>query len=84
MERPRRATQIPLRYRQNSPPRFSRINNQPKRRRIDPENVNRNDVDQALAVIAATPEGSDEPPILILIELPQFQANYVQNRPGCS
>ena len=84
MERPRRATQIPLRYRQNSPPRFSRINNQPKRRRIDPENVDRNDVDQALAVIAAAPEGSDEPPILISTELPQFQANYVQNRPGCS
>jgi hypothetical protein len=70
MERPQRATQIPLKYRQNSPLRFSRINNQPKRRRIDPENVDRNDVDQALAVIAAALEGSDEPPILIPTELP--------------
>ena len=82
MLRPRRDTQLPSRFREPSSPRLSRPNNQSKRRRIDPEKVNRNDVDQALAVIAAAPECTDEPPILIPIELPQFAANYVKNRPG--
>jgi hypothetical protein len=84
MIRPRRDTQVPLRYRESSPPQSSRINNQPKRRRIDPRNIDRNDVDLALAVIAPAPECSDEPPTLIPTELPHFNANYVQNRPGQS
>jgi hypothetical protein len=79
MIRPRRDTQIPLRYRESSPPRLFRITNQPKRRRIDLENVDRNDVDLALVVIAPAPKYSDEPSILILIELPYFYANYVRN-----
>ena len=37
-----------------------------------------------MAVIAAAPECSDEPPTLISTELPQFKANYVQNRPEAS
>ncbi len=82
MLRPRRDTQIPLRYRQSSPPRLLQINNQAKRRRIDPKNVDRNNADLALAVIAPAPECSDEPPSLISIELPQFKTNYVQNRSG--
>jgi hypothetical protein len=35
-------------------------------------------------VIAAAPEESDELPIFIPTELPQFAANYVENRPGSS
>jgi hypothetical protein len=70
MERPRRETQLPSRYREPSPLRFS---------------VNRNDVDQALAVIAAAPEECvDKLPTFIPTELPQFTANYVVNRPGFS
>ena len=82
MLRPQRITQIPLRYRDSSPPRLSQDNNRSKRRRIDPENVDRNDVDLALAAIAPAPECSDEPPTEIPTELPHFEANYVQNRPG--
>jgi len=37
-----------------------------------------------LAVIAAAPECTDELPTLIPTELPQFVANYVENRPGYS
>ena len=33
-------------------------------------------------MIAPAPECSDEPPILISIELPYFNANYVENRHG--
>ena len=85
MQRPRRETQLPSRYREPSPPRFYQINSHPKRRRIDPEEVDRNDVDQALAVIAAAlAECVDELPTFILIELPQFAANFVENRPGSS
>jgi hypothetical protein len=84
MLRPRRDIQLPSRFREPSPPQLSQTNNQPKRRRIDPEKVDRNDVDQALAVIAAAPECSDELPTLISTELPQFAANYVENRPGYS
>ena len=84
MLRPRRITQIPLRYRSSSPPRLQQTNKRSKRRRIDPEAIDRNNVDQALAVIAAAPECSDEPPTLISKELPQFKANHVQNRAGCS
>jgi hypothetical protein len=84
MLRPRRDIQLPSRYRESSPPRLFQTNNQPKRRRIDPEKVDRNDVDQALVVIAAAPECSDELPTLISTELPQFAANYVENRPGYS
>jgi Transposase IS4 len=83
MQRPRRETQLPSTYRELSPPRFSQINSHPKRRRIDPEKVDRNDVDQALAVIAAAPECTDGLPSLISTQLPQFMANYVTNRPGC-
>ncbi|KAF7506177.1 hypothetical protein GJ744_012157 [Endocarpon pusillum] len=82
MPRPQRNTQIPLRYRDISPPPTPRSNNQPKRPKIDSKNVDRNQVNQALAVIEAPPEGADEPPTLISTELPQFEANYVQNRAG--
>jgi hypothetical protein len=70
MQRPRRDTQIPLRYRLTSPPRLSRTKNEPKRRRIDPVTIDRNDPDQALAVIAPAPECGDEPPTFIPTELP--------------
>jgi Transposase IS4 len=84
MLRPRHDIQLPSRYREPSLSRLSQINSQPKRRRIHPKKVDRNDVDQALAVIAAAPECSDELPILISIELPQFAANYIENRSGYS
>ncbi|KAF7506278.1 hypothetical protein GJ744_012086 [Endocarpon pusillum] len=84
MLRPRRDTRIPLRYRDKSPPQLPTNSNQRKRRRIDPEKVDRNNVDQALAVIAPAPECTDEPPTLISTELPHFEANYVQNRTGAS
>jgi hypothetical protein len=84
MLRPRRDAQLPLRRRSGSPPRLSQKNKQLKRRRIDPDSVDRNNLDQALAVIAAAPEDTDELPILISTELPYFKANYIQNRPGCS
>jgi len=82
MLRPRRDTQLPSRFREPSPSRLLQINNQQKRRRIDPKNVDRNNVDQALAVIAAAPECADGLPTLIPIELPHFEANHVLNRPG--
>ncbi len=78
MLRPRRHTQIPLRYRDNSPPRLYQSSKQGKRRRIDPEIVDRNDVDQALAVIEPAPECSAEALTLISNDLPYFKANYVQ------
>jgi hypothetical protein len=37
-----------------------------------------------LAPIVAAPEYSDEPPILILTQLPHFNANYILNRAGAS
>jgi Transposase IS4 len=37
-----------------------------------------------LALIAAAPECSDEPPISISTQLPHFDANYVLNRAGAS
>ena len=83
MIRPRRDTQLPSRYRESSPPRLSQTNNQSKRRRIDPVRVDRNDVDQALAVIEPAPECADGLPTFISTELPYFAANYVENRPGC-
>jgi hypothetical protein len=70
MQRPRRETQLPSRYRESSPPRFSQINSHLKRRYIDPERVDRNDVDQALAVIAAALEYTDGLPSLIPTQLP--------------
>jgi hypothetical protein len=82
MQRPRRDIQVPLRYRLISPPRFSQTSNEPKRRRIDPTKIDRNDPDQALAVIAPAPECSDEPPTFIPTELPHFKANYVAKRSG--
>lgn len=82
MLRPRRDIQIPARYRSNSLPRLQQNNSQRKRRRIDPENVDRNNVDQASAVIAPAPECSNQPPVLISTELPHFNANYVENRSG--
>jgi Transposase IS4 len=84
MLRPRRDIQLPSRFREPSPPRSFHINSHPKRRRIDPEKVDRNDADQTLAVIAAAPECTDELPTLIPTELPQFAANYVENRPDYS
>ena len=82
MLRPQRNTQIPLRYRDNSPPQIHRNNDQRKWPKIDSKNVDRNNVDQALTVIAPTLECADEPPKLISAELPHFEANYVQNRAG--
>jgi hypothetical protein len=46
--------------------------------------VDRNDVDQALAVITAAPEEGIELPTFIPTELPQYTVNYVENRPGYS
>jgi hypothetical protein len=82
MIRPRRDTQLPSRFREPSPPRLSQPSNRLKRRRIDLEKVDRNDVDQALAPIVAAPECTDELPTLIPTQLPHFKANYVENRPG--
>ena len=85
MQRPQRNTQIPLRYRDNSPPPTYRNNNQPKRPKNGSKIVDRNQVDQALTVIEATPksaEGADESSVSISTELPHFEANYVQNRAG--
>ena len=79
MLRPHWDIQIPLKHRESSPPQLYKDQNRSKRRRIDPEKVDRNDVDQALAVIAAAPECGNEPPTLIPTELPHFKANYVQN-----
>jgi Transposase IS4 len=84
MLRPRRDTRIPLRYRENSPPRLDTSNNQHKRRRIEVAGAERNIVDQALAPIAAASECSTEHPISIPTKLPQFEANYVANRAGAS
>ena len=84
MTRPQRNIQIPLRYRSKSPPRFEQANKQPKRRRIDPVTIDRNNVDQALAVIEPVPECIKELPTLLSTELSQFEANYVQNRAGSS
>ena len=84
MTRPQRTIQIPLRYRSKSPPRFEQANKQPKRRRIDPVAIDRNNVDQALAVIEPAPECTEELPTLLSTELSQFEANYVQNRTGSS
>jgi hypothetical protein len=70
MQRPSRITQIPLRYRESSPLRLLHNNKRLKRCSIDPKNVDRNNVDQALAVIAPASECLDKPPILILTELP--------------
>jgi hypothetical protein len=80
MERPRRDTQIPLRYRESSPPRLPHNNKRLKRRGIDPEIVDRNNLGQALAVIAAAPDCDSEPPTFISTELPQYEANYVESR----
>jgi hypothetical protein len=35
-------------------------------------------------VILPAPECGNEPPTLISTEMPEFKANYVQNRPGHS
>jgi hypothetical protein len=83
MQRPQRSTQLPLRYREFSPLRPLHRNSEFKRRRIDPEKIDRNDVDQALTVIVAAPKYNEEPSTLILTELPQFVSNYIENRPGC-
>jgi hypothetical protein len=84
MLRPRRFTQIPLRYRSSSPPKTLQSNGQRKRRRTDLAGAGRSDVDQALAPIAVAPEFSDEPPTFVRTELPQFEANCVGNRQGAS
>jgi hypothetical protein len=84
MLRPQRSIRTPLRYRSSSPPRFEQNSKQPKRRRIDPKTVDRNNVNQALAVLIAAPEYSEVPPTSVLTELPYFKANYVENQPGCS
>ena len=80
----RRDIWIPLRYRENSPLRFETVNSWRKWPKIDPKNVDRNNVDQALIVIAAVPKCTDEGPILISTELPQFKVNYVSNWPEAS
>ena len=77
MLRPRRDSQIPLRYRDNSPPRILQNNNQQKRPRIDPQKIDQNNVDQALTVITPTPECTDELLTLISTDLFQFKTNYV-------
>jgi hypothetical protein len=59
MLRPQRNTQIPLRYRESSPPRIHRNNGHRKRPKIDPANVDRNNVDQALTVIAPASENAE-------------------------
>ena len=84
MLRPQRNIQIPLRYRSNSPPRFEQAHKQPKRRRIDPVTIDRNNVDQALTVIEAASEYTDELSTLLSTKLSQFKINYVQNRTGFS
>jgi hypothetical protein len=84
MLRPHRDIQVPSKYRGPSLSRLSQINSQSKRCRIHPKKVDRNDVDQALAVIVPTLECSNKLPTLILTELPQFAANYIENRPGYS
>ena len=84
MLRPEQNIQFPSRYRSKSPPRFEQAIKQSKRRRIDPAAIDRNNVDQTLTVIAPAPECTDEQPILILTELPQFETNYVLNRSGAS
>ncbi|KAF7512263.1 hypothetical protein GJ744_001831 [Endocarpon pusillum] len=61
MPRSQRNTQIPLRCRDSSPSPMSRSNNQPKRSKIDSESVDRNQVNQALAVIEAAAEDADNP-----------------------
>jgi hypothetical protein len=66
----------------SSSPRFSKTNDLQKRRRIDIETVDRNDVDQALAVIVPALECSNEPPQLISTQLPYLEANRIENRPG--
>ena len=35
-------------------------------------------------MLVAAPEYSEAPPTLVSTELPHFEANYVENRPGCS
>jgi hypothetical protein len=70
MLRPRRDIRLPSRHRESSPSRLFQTNNQPKRRRIDPEKVDQNDVDQALTVIVAASECSNELSTLISTELP--------------
>jgi hypothetical protein len=70
MQRPQRTTQIPLRYREYSPPQLLHNNKRLKRSNIDSKNVDRNDVDQALAVIAPASEYLNQSPILISTELP--------------
>jgi Transposase IS4 len=84
MQRPRRNTKIPLRYRLSSSPQLSQFNRHLKRPEIDAVSVNRDNVDQALAAIAPAPECGDEPPTLLSTELSKFEANYTQNRPGYS
>jgi hypothetical protein len=84
MLRPRKNTRIPLRYRESSPPHLCQSNCRQKRPQIDVAGVERNNVDQALAPIAAAPECSDKPPIPISTQLPHFNANYILNRAEAS
>jgi hypothetical protein len=84
MLRPRRNTRIPLRYRESLSPHLCQFNCRQKRPQIDVAGVERNNIDQALAPIAAAPECSDEPSILILTQLPYFNANYILNRAEAS
>jgi hypothetical protein len=82
MLRPRRDAKTPLKYRSSYPSRPQKTKRPLKRSRIDPENVDRNDVDQALEVIEAAPECGGKPSIFIPTEIPQFEVNYVRNRDG--
>lgn len=77
----RRDIQIPLRNRFKLPPLTLSKNRRRKIPYINVASIERDDVDQALAPIAVAP---DERPTLISAELPQFEANYVANRPRAS
>ena len=85
MQRPQRNTQIPLRYRDESPPSTYRNNNQPKGPKNGSKIVDRNQIDQALTVIEAVSKSvqdTDEFSVSISTELLHFETNYVQNRVG--
>lgn len=73
----RRKAPIYLNGRESPPLRSLQINNRRKRPQIELENVDRNDVDQALAVIAPASDCIDEGLAWIPTELPHFKAEYI-------
>lgn len=89
MLRSRQDIQISWRYRSRSPLQLPHNNKRLVRCKIDPqindpEHVDRNNVGQASAVNAFAPQCTNKPPTLISTELPQFEAEDVQNRSGRS